>query len=204
MNKRQKTLKRIKAIIDIVDSLESSKIHELYWDYDVNLHNLRHNTLILATKGLGLINRRKAIDHCCHISRFYKDVTQKAKVFEATVKDGMIENDLIEKLKIFQGKVYIRTLRKDVNKERARRFEYKYRGIIYLKKGALFAGLDIPIVDRIFKNTTSGGFCSWLMTKFLKNQDIKIKLNNGNAKETTPADLYHRDKNVKLFYKYEA
>lgn len=170
----------------------------MYFVYDICFYNIWHNTLFLTTKLLGLLNRRKGIDHCCHISRFYEDEgLQKARIFEATIEYGMIENDLNERLKNFKGRVYIRKLGK-VDKKKAKQFELKYKNVPYSKNGALWAGLDFKLFDKLFKQE-KGRFCSWLLTKFLKDQKQKLSKKYQDENENTPADLYYRDNNIKLF-----
>lgn len=191
-------MNKIEKINKIINSLNPDNIYELYFIYDICFYNIWHNTLFLTTKLLGLLNRRKGVEHCCHIGRFYKDgKLQKAKVFEGVNEYGMIENDLNEKLKSFKGKVYIRALGK-VDKKKAKEFELKYKGLPYSKNGALWAGLDFKLIDKIFKQE-KGRFCSWLLTKFLKDQGQKLSKKYQDENENTPADLYYRDNNIKLF-----
>jgi hypothetical protein len=191
-------------LIKECQKLDRDKIHLLYWIYDFSFHNIYHSPLLLGTKILGVLKGKQAVDHVCHISRFNYDEEKKCyrpKIFEASVDLGMVENDLIERLKYFRGALIIETLGK-VDKEEARKFEKRYRGLPYSKKGALFSGLDIKLLDKIV-GKDGERFCSWLEAKFLLSQNYKIEAEGGNPSELTPMDLFNEDfARKRIFYKY--
>lgn len=180
-------------IQNTINNLDKNKIHILYFSYYFNFHNLYRNPLMIVTKIYNLLVGKKSIDHVAHISRFIYDEENKswsAKIFEATMERGMEQNDLFDKLKSFQGTCYIETINKVVNKDKARNFEKTYTGVPYSKVMAILSGLDIT--DTILQpKPNNGGFCSWLESLFLKNQNIKINhIQSGNEAEITPSDLY--------------
>tara|TARA_R110000868_G_scaffold401156_1_gene676479 strand:- start:202 stop:810 length:609 start_codon:yes stop_codon:yes gene_type:complete len=190
-------------LINKCQKLDRERIHIVYLSYHSNFHNFYQAPLLLGTKILGWLKGREATDHICHISRFNYDEAKgiyRPKIFEANTKRGMEENDLIQRLKDFDGKLYIQTLGR-VDKKLARDFENDYKGIAYEKDSALFAGVDIPFLDKIFSKGKGRGFCSWLEAKFLLQQGYKIKAENGNPSELTPEDI--RNENLaptNLFY----
>jgi hypothetical protein len=183
-------------IQDEINSLDKDKIHILYFSYYFNFHNIWQNPLLLLTKLLNLFNGDKSIDHVNHIARFRfdeEDGKWVAKVFEATMERGMEQNDLFDKLKLFQGICYIETIDKKVDKVKAKAFENKYYGVPYSKELAGLSGIDIDSLDKIIKQPkTDGGFCSWLEALFLIDQGINIShIENGNPLEITPVDLFN-------------
>jgi len=186
--------------------LEKNRIHLLYFSYRLNWRNFYKSPLILATKGLAFFTRTPAIDHVCHISRFYFDgVNTGAKIFEAKMERGMEQNDLYEKLKQIDGTCYIQTLRK-VDKIKAKNFEKKYLGVPYSEVKAGLSGIDGwvgKILDKIFKKqrNDSGQFCSSLVSLFLADQGYFIK---DNPIEITPSDVFKMkltNKPKNIFYK---
>jgi len=206
MKKNYAILLKEKLLQEKINALDKNKIHIVYFSYYLNFHNLYHSPLLLATKLLAFFTHKPAIDHIAHISRFIFDEETgnfEAKIFEATMKRGMEQNDLLTKLKSFQGTCYIETLNKEVNKPVAREFEKKYTGVAYSKEMALLSGLDFNLLDKYAKPKNDGGFCSWLASLFLKNQGIDIKnIENGNPLEITPTDIYcARLANKSILYK---
>lgn len=178
-------------LIKKCQTLDRDRIHVIYFSYHSNFRNFYHSPLLLGTKILGWIKGRESTDHICHISRFNYDEEKgiyRPKIFEANTKRGMEENDFIQRLKDFDGRLYIQTLGK-VDKKLARGFENDYRGVPYEKDSALFAGIDIPILDRVFSKGRGRGFCSWLEAIFLTQQGYKIKAESGNPSELTPEDI---------------
>jgi hypothetical protein len=137
-----------------------------------------------------MLTKKSCVDHVCHISRFVYDRRDKIfipKIFEATTKLGMDENDLESKL---------------------------FRQVPYSIKLAKDSGIDIEFLKKKDCPNGDGGFCSWLVTIFLQLQSNASKQNimkavkrkiqsieNGNPLEITPADLYDADFSKKaLFY----
>lgn len=187
-------------------NLEKDRIHLLFFSYRLNWHNFYKNPLILTTKGLAFFTRTPAIDHVCHISRFYFDgVNNGAKIFEANMERGMEQNDLYEKLKQIDGTCYIQTLKK-VDKIKAKGFEEKYLGVPYSEIKAGLSGIDGwvgKILNKIFKKQRNGKgqFCSSLVSLFLIDQGYLIK---DNPIEITPSDMFKmnlRNKPKKILYK---
>lgn len=192
MKLNNKAINNSKRILDSFSTLDRDKIHILYFKYYLNWHNIYHNPLLLGTKLLALFTGKPSIDHVCHISRFSYDRSKKLympKIFEATIANGMSENDLFAKLKNMQGICYIETLI-GVDKKKAKRFENKYRGIAYSKNMALLSGLDLRIIDSNTTPKKDGGFCSWLVSLFLKDQGYRLVIERNDPFEITPADLY--------------
>jgi len=215
--KKDKSLLHKKARIrEALNNLDRDKIYILYFCYYFNWHNIYHTPLLIFTKLLSMLTKKSCVDHVCHISRFVYDRRDKIfipKIFEATIKLGMDENDLESKLETMQGKVYIEQLG-DVNKIIARDFENKFRQVPYSIKLAKDSGIDIEFLKKKDYPNGDGGFCSWLVTIFLQLQSNASKQNimkavkrkiesieNGNPLEITPADLYDADFSKKaLFY----
>ena len=204
MKLNQKAIDREQRIIKAINKLDRDRIHVLYFKYDLSFYNLYHNPLVLGTKLLSIFTRKPAIDHIGHISRFEYDRSKKhyrASIFEASLENGMTENDLVSRLRSMRGEVIIETLGR-VDKEKARKFEDDYRGVAYSTSGALFSGLDVIFLDKS-KKKMEGGFCSWLEVLFLEDQGYPIRLEGGNAAEVTPSDLYCLNIGKKRsFFKY--
>jgi hypothetical protein len=215
MQKDRKLVQKRERILEAFKELDRDKIYVLYFSYYLDWHNLYHSPLIVFTKLLGLITRKKPIDHVCHISRFIYDRSRKTfipKIFEATTALGMGENDLETKLELMYGKVWIEELG-NVNKEKAREFENKYRGVPYSMKLARDSGIDI-LDKKSDSKPKEGGFCSWLVATFLIRQSEKShqkimksvlnklrQVERGNPLEITPMDLYLADlADKKLFF----
>lgn len=197
-------LKRIELQKKIND-LDKSTYYQLFFDYSLSKNWLK-KPFLLIFKLFFKIQNKPAIDHVCHISRFIPDGKNWiAKVFEATLHGGMEENDLFDKLKHFEGKVYLRTLGK-VDKIKAKEFEKKYMGLPYDTLRAGLAGLDIDFIDKYLNlEEKKSGFCSWLEALFMENQGYNIKnIEKGVALEITPTDLFQAQFSsyppIKLFY----
>jgi len=194
MCKDQKILQKKEAIRKKIKALDKNRIHILYFSYYFNWHNLYKSPLLIATKLLNFITRKPSIDHVAHISRFIYDSEKEhwtAKVFEATTERGMEQNDLFDKLKVFQGTCYIETLSVNVDRNEARLFENRYTGVPYSKKMAIDSGIDLDFIGDLSETKTDGGFCSWLEALFLINQGVDIsKIEEGNPSEITPTDLF--------------
>lgn len=190
-----------------INNLDKDKIHLLFFDYSLKQNWLSKPFLIIF-KLFFRIQGKPAIDHVCHISRFiYNNETGDwdANIFESTLHGGVQEVNLFDKLKDFKGKLFIKTLG-NVDKVRAREFEKKYLNVAYSLILAGLSGLDLNFkyFDSVnnLKNT-KGGFCSWLVSLFLINQDYDIStLEKGNPLEITPADLFSFNLGeTKLFFK---
>lgn len=199
---RDKKILDLKAgIQESINALDRDKIHVLYFSYKMNFHNFFKYPLLLPGKILNLIKCTPSIDHVAHISRFVKDGDNYlAKVFEATLERGMEENDLFDKLKIFQGTVYAETLGR-VDKVKAREFESLYYGVPYSKHLAALSGIDFKFIDRRIPKRNTGGFCSWLTSLFLMEQGIDLsKMQGGNPLEITPTDLFLANIGPKIIF----
>lgn len=201
-----------------IDQLDRDKIHVLYFSYDLNWHNLYHTPLLLATKLLSLYNEVKYfckrtpeeervywIDHVAHISRFvYDPETGKysARLFEATLDEGMEENDLFDKLKRMRGTCYIETL-SVVDKTKAREFEQEFTGVPYSKMLAFKSGLNARSLEHLLYAKSTGGFCSWLETLFLTLQGIDLyKKISKVALKIVPSDIFNAGLGTKrILYK---
>ena len=202
-----------------INELDEDRIHLFHFSYDFNLHNVRKSPLMIVTRLFDLVTgsratieteakngeiekEKRSIDHVCHISRFIKDGDDKiAKIFEASLLNGMEQNDLRDKLENLRGcKVFIETLGK-VDKEAARRFENQYLGIPYSKKAAAFAGIDIHWIQQLFDlNKTAGRFCSWLIVKFLRESQMMFVKTLSTAIEATPVDVWKAEIGIKKLY----
>jgi hypothetical protein len=170
-------------IQNIIKSLKTDKIHILYFTNKVSLVSFFKNPLLLVLK-IHNFFAKENVDHTAHISRFItdEDGNKYAKIFEATTKLGMQQNDLLDRLEEFKGILIIETLG-NVDKTKAKVFENKYYGKPYSKLGAGLAGLDGWFNK--FKPNNNALFCSYLTALFLKNQGYKIS----NEQELTPNDL---------------
>ena len=207
-HKKLDAIYREQNIQNALSLLDINKIHIVYFSYYLNWHNFIKTPLLLATKILNCVTRQKFIDHVAHICNFDFDKNYKledVKIFEATVKYGMVKNSLLKKLSAFQGICYVETINQQVDKVKAREFESQYYGVPYSKTLAAISGIDIKFLDKAIKPPKGdGGFCSWLEALFLINQDIDIKhIEKGEAIEITPADIYHGDLGQKkILFKY--
>jgi hypothetical protein len=198
---------KLKELQKKINELDKESYHQLFFDYSLKKNWLK-KPFLLIFKLFFKIQNKPAIDHVCHISRFAyddKDKNYYARVFEATLHGGMEENDLLDKLKNLEGKVYIRTLGK-VDKVKAKEFEKKYTGLPYDSFRAGLAGLDIDFIDKYLNiEEKKSGFCSWLEALFIQNQGYNIKsIENGNPLEITPTDLFEASfssYSINLFYK---
>lgn len=194
IKKDLKVLQNKSRIQEAINNLDRNKIHIIYFSYYLNWHNFCKNVLLLTTKLLNFVTKKPSIDHVAHISRFVFDKDAgcyEAKIFEATMEMGMEQNDLFGKLKLFQGICYIETLDVIVDRVKAKQFEKDYTGVPYSKQLAVDSGIDIGIIDDSIHIKTDGGFCSWLESLFLLNQNIDIsRIENGDVLEITPADIY--------------
>ena len=208
----KKNNKLISLRIDLqnkIDKLDRNKIHILYFSYYPSFYNFYHSPLLVTTKLLNKFNGDESIDHVCHISRFTYDRSKRryiAKIFEANTKRGMEENFLYDRLKNFKGVCYIETIDKNVDKKLAKQFKNKHFAIIYSKLSAALSGIDISFIDKMLrKDKPKGGFCSWLLSKFLINQNIDIShIEYGNAKEITPVDLFNANLGkLDILYEYK-
>lgn len=151
-----------------LNDLDPDYYYNLYFDYYL-LQNIRHSPLLIFTKALCWITGKQPIDHICGISRFPKDEEGfKPKIFEASTKKGMVENDLIERISKFKGKLYIEKVAK-VDKKLAKELEDLYKGVEYDYFDAAVSGIDTPILGRILKPRKKGLFCSLLRAIFLKS-----------------------------------
>jgi len=209
MKKNNKLISLRTDLQNKIDKLDRNKIHILYFSYDFSFYNIYHSPLLLTTKILNFLKGDASIDHVCHISRFTYDRSKKryiAKIFEANTKRGMEENFLYDRLKNFKGVCYIETIDQYVDKQLAKNFEKKFFAVKYSKVLAAFSGIDFSFLDKILKRKKpKGGFCSWLVSIFLINQNIDIKhIENGDPKEIVPADLFNGNfGNIEILYEYK-
>lgn len=209
MKKNNKLISLKSDLQNKIDKLDRNKIHVLYFSYNFSFYNIYHSPLLITTKLLNFFKGDASIDHVCHISRFTYDRSKKryiAKIFEANTKRGMEQNFLYDRLKNFRGVCYIETIDKVVDKRLARIFEKKYFAVKYDKLLAALSGIDISFIDKMLrKNKPKGGFCSWLLSLFLINQNVDIShVENGDPKEITPADLFNGNfGNVQVLYEYK-
>lgn len=181
-------------IKEALSKLDRNKIHILYFKNYFNLSNCYKYPLFIFVKAYNLFAGKPQIDHVAHISRFVYDEENdfyEPRLFEATLRNGMEENDLFTKLKNLEGVCWIETLNVKADKVKAKAFENKYLGIPYSKELAAFSGFK-----RTFKS--NGGFCSWLESLFLSDQGIDIsKIKAGNPLKITPADLFNANLGAK-------
>lgn len=174
-----------------LDFLDKDSIHILHFKYKASFKNFWKSPVLIIMKLFNLFDKGAGMDHVCHICRFIKDgKSYQVKVFEATTDRGMEENDLISKLKRFDGTCWIESLDHKVDKAKAKRFEKKYLGVEYSKLAAALAGLDGAANKLNIK--TSGAFCSFLVGAFLKDQAIEPFKSMGSAEilELTPSDIF--------------
>lgn len=204
MDKDLLILYRKDQIQSQIAKLDRGQYHILYFSYYLNWHNLYHTPLLLATKLLALFTGKSSMDHVAHISRFVLDAEEgkyEAKIFEATVEQGMEENDLFDKLKHMQGTCYIEIMNFKLDKIKAQSFEDDYIALPYSKALAFQSGMDIKSLESHKKR--NGGFCSWLETLSLSMQGCDLaKFLNKDALEITPSDIFTADLGEKkIFYK---
>ena len=206
MKQDAKVLKKVYETRNYLHCLDREKIHIIFFSYYFNFHNLYHSPLLVTTKLLGLVTRKPLIDHVAHISNFDKDEGSgywQPRIFEASMARGMEETDLYQRLRAFNGRAYILTLDKKIDKIKAKKFEMDYLAVPYSKLLAMFSGVDLPgCTDSIMHIKSDGGFCSWLVANFLVNQGIDIsKIEYGIGEEITPIDLFVSNfGKPKLFY----
>lgn len=169
---------------DKVNNLDKDYIHLLHFQYYINWHNIYHSPLLMLGKLSAKLNKQPTIDHTAHISRFITDgENQIAKIFEGNYYRGMEENELTQRLKVIQARVWIETLGK-VDKETAKIFEKKHLGIPYDKWAAGRAGQDFKFIEKLFKflskifpkvrlfnGKPKGLYCTWLTGRFLTTQN---------------------------------
>lgn len=205
MKKNLKILKLKNDLKKKINQLDKNKIHIFYFKYYLNWHNFYKNPLLITTKLLSKWNGDKDIDHVGHISNFIPNGDgYLANIFEASVKRGMEENGLFDKVKKIQGEVYVETINKDINFEKHDEFKKRYFAVPYSKRLAAMSGIDWNLIDSVNKPKSSGGFCSWLTALYLLDQGVDINhIENGNPLEITPADLYHGNLgNKSILFKY--
>lgn len=200
MIKDKKQLNWEKEVREKINKCNIDEIHLLYFKYKVSFRNFYKAPILIAMKIFNLFARKKGIDHVAHISRFIKDGDNfDAKIFEATTDRGMVEFDLVSRLSLFSGEVWIEKLGA-VDKLRAKAFESQYKGVKYSKIGAINAGVD-GFVGKILKKThpnKKGLFCSQLVGLFLEDQKAEpfCRMNYGQIAELTPDDIYAMNLNL--------
>lgn len=193
MKKNFVILEKDQRLQNQIDFLNREKIHLCYFKYKCSFKNFFKSPILLIMKIFNLFDKGEGIDHVCHISRFVFDSEKnnyQAKVFEATTDRGMEENDLISKIKRFDGYFWIETLDFKVDKIKAKEFENKYLGVEYSKLAAALAGLD-GAANKL-KIKTNGRFCSFLAAAFLADQEFPFfsEMPEDDLMEMIPSDLF--------------
>lgn len=196
-----------------IGSLDRDKLNILFFNYSLRYY--WYHPLMLITKLYYFLSGKPKIDHVCHISRWCTLVNDNApryssygypQIFEANLKRGMIENDLAERLKKFEGTIYCVQL-DNYDKNICRNFENEFRGKPYDAAKAVGSAVDnIKVVQKIVKRKKQKGyFCSYLVLELLVRHGYRSAIdlkNHLGINNVAPYELfekfYHPDRQIRL------
>lgn len=187
-----------------INNLDQDKLHLLFY-----INDFSFSPSFLITRLAHRINGDFPVDHVGWISRFIEDEQTGnviAKTFEA-LPTGLEENNLIDKIKNYNGRVIIATLGK-VDKKKARAFKKEFIHLPYSHIHAALSGLDTKKIKRlesilrnnkldkelVFENIKFMPdimFCSFLAILMLLDQGYSsFGIENDKAFEMTPFNIF--------------
>ena len=186
-----------------INSLDQNKLHLLFYVQDFNL-----SPTFLLTRIVHKINGDFPIDHVGWISRFIPDTSTNniiAKTFDA-LPSGLEENNLIDQIKNYKGRVFIATLG-TVDKKKAKAFEKEFLHLPYSHVHAALSGLDtkkIKLLENILRDNSLDNelvlenvkyqsdvmFCSFVAILMLLDQGYEsFGIENDRTFEMTPFNI---------------
>lgn len=189
-----------KEIIHFLRQIDSTKFTIVFFNYSTK--RKWYNIFLLATKFYYWLNNRPKIDHVAFISKWRYG---EPYIFEANVKKGMIESNLVERLGHFQGNFYYKTLSR-FDSEIVNKYKKETEGKKYDILKAVGSAVDnvkwfTKFVD---KRKAKGYFCSYSVIDLMerlsyREADQIIKKAGGDKYKVDPTEIYEffKDKDLK-------
>lgn len=186
-----------------INNLDQDKLHLLFY-----IRNFSLSPTLLLTRLVHKLNGDFPIDHVGWISRFVKDEATNnviAKTFDA-LPSGLEENNLIDQIKNYNGRVIIATLDK-VDKKKAELFRKDFLHLPYSHVHAALAGLDtkkIKVLENVLRENSLEKelvlenikyksdvlFCSFVVAIYLLDQGYStFNVENNKPFEMTPFNI---------------
>lgn len=180
-----------KEIIHFLRQIDSTKFTIVFFNYSAR--KKWYNIFLLATKFYYWLNNRPKIDHVAFISKWRYG---EPYIFEANVKKGMIESNLVERLGHFQGNFYYKTLSR-FDSEIVIKYKKETEGKKYDILKAVGSAVDnvkwfTKFVD---KRKAKGYFCSYSVIDLMerlsyREADQIIKKAGGDKFKVDPTEIY--------------
>lgn len=188
-----------KEITDFLRQIDSTKFTVVFFNYSAK--KKWYNIFLLATKFYYWLNNRPKIDHVAFISKWRYG---EPYIFEANVKKGMIESNLVERLGHFQGNFYYKALSR-FDSEIVNKYKKETEGKKYDILKAVGSAVDnvkwfTKFVD---KRKAKGYFCSYSVIDLMerlsyREADQIIKKAGGDKYKVDPTEIYEffKEKNL--------
>lgn len=189
-----------KEITDFLRGIDATKLTIVFFNYSAK--KKWYNIFLLATKFYYWLNNRPKIDHVAFISKWRYG---EPYIFEANVKKGMIESNLVERLGHFQGNFYYKTLSR-FDSEIVNKYKKETEGKKYDILKAVGSAVDnvkwfTKFVD---KRKAKGYFCSYSVIDLMerlsyREADQIIKKAGGDKYKVDPTEIFEffKDKDLK-------
>lgn len=199
---------KIQSLQNTIEKLDKNKLHLCFY-----IKNFNINPLFLAQRFVYKINGDPAIDHVGFLNHFYFDESRQewnARTIDATLKYGVVENNFIDFIEDYKGKVIIVTL-PTCDYPRLREFSKIMEGLNYGRIAAALSAIDGDFVDKTTKKiynriseykdknkwlesftySKKSIFCSFKTALMLIDQGYDISfIEKGQPIEMTPVDVF--------------